>query len=136
MDPMPELTITSPYVHYRVDSNTFTMGNPMPESTLTLCLSQLFPPVRSLNLASALPILSMHLVHGSDHRLGGYARKETNRYLTLIYSRKQTRYSYTLHSIFLQTFFHNDVYYARLSILAQSMTFLPIQLPVLKSTVK
>jgi hypothetical protein len=28
-DPMPELTITSPYVHSRVDSNTFTMGNPM-----------------------------------------------------------------------------------------------------------
>ncbi len=35
-DPMPELTITSPYVHFRVDSNTFTMGNLMPESTLTL----------------------------------------------------------------------------------------------------
>jgi hypothetical protein len=30
-DPMPELTITSPYVY----SNTFTMGNPMPESTLS-----------------------------------------------------------------------------------------------------
>jgi hypothetical protein len=27
---MPELTITSPYVHSRIDSNTFTMGNPMP----------------------------------------------------------------------------------------------------------
>ncbi len=35
LDPMPKLTITSPYVHSRVDSNTFTMGNPMPESTLT-----------------------------------------------------------------------------------------------------
>jgi hypothetical protein len=32
--PMPELTIPSPYVHSRVNSNTFTMGNPMPESTL------------------------------------------------------------------------------------------------------
>ncbi len=30
---MPELTITSPYVHSKVDSNTFTMGNPMSEST-------------------------------------------------------------------------------------------------------
>jgi hypothetical protein len=30
-DPMPELTITSPYVY----SNTFTMNNPMPESTLS-----------------------------------------------------------------------------------------------------
>jgi hypothetical protein len=45
---MPELTITSPYVHSRVDSNKFTMGighwamgNPMPETTLTLCQSRL-----------------------------------------------------------------------------------------------
>ncbi len=43
---MPELTITSPFVHSRVDSNTFTMGNPMPGSTLTLCQSQLYPPDR------------------------------------------------------------------------------------------
>jgi hypothetical protein len=44
---MPELTITSPYVHSRVDSDAFTMdiGNPMPESTLTLCQSRLYPPV-------------------------------------------------------------------------------------------
>jgi hypothetical protein len=44
-DPMPELTITSPYVHSRVDSNTFTMGlgNPVPESTLTVCQSRLYP---------------------------------------------------------------------------------------------
>jgi hypothetical protein len=28
--------ITSPYVDTRVDSKTFTMGNPMPESALTL----------------------------------------------------------------------------------------------------
>ncbi len=34
-DPMPELTITSPYVHSKVDFNTFTMGNPMPESTIS-----------------------------------------------------------------------------------------------------
>jgi hypothetical protein len=27
--------ITLPYVHSRVDFNTFTMGNPMPESTLS-----------------------------------------------------------------------------------------------------
>ncbi len=40
------LNIASPYVHSRVDSNTFTMGNPMPESTLSLCQSRLFPPVR------------------------------------------------------------------------------------------
>ncbi len=34
-DPMPELTITSPYVHSRTDSNTFTVSNPMPESALS-----------------------------------------------------------------------------------------------------
>jgi hypothetical protein len=33
-DPMPELTITSPYVYSRVDSNTFALDNHMPESTL------------------------------------------------------------------------------------------------------
>jgi hypothetical protein len=32
-DLLPELTITSPYVHSRADSNTFTTGNQMPEST-------------------------------------------------------------------------------------------------------
>jgi hypothetical protein len=32
--PMPELTITSPYVHSRVDYNTFIMNNLMQESTL------------------------------------------------------------------------------------------------------
>jgi hypothetical protein len=51
-DPMPELTITSPYVHSRVDYNAFTMdiGNPMPESTLTLCQSRLYPLVRDLGI--------------------------------------------------------------------------------------
>ncbi len=34
-DPMPELIITSSYVHSRADSNTFTMGNPLPGSTLS-----------------------------------------------------------------------------------------------------
>ncbi len=36
-DPMPELTITSPYVHSRVDSNTFSMGKPMPDFRFGLC---------------------------------------------------------------------------------------------------
>jgi hypothetical protein len=34
-----ELTMTSPYADSRVDSDTFTMGNPMPESTLILSQS-------------------------------------------------------------------------------------------------
>ncbi len=43
-DPMPELTVTLPYnVYSRVDSNTFTM----PDSTLTLCQSRLYPPVKT-----------------------------------------------------------------------------------------
>jgi hypothetical protein len=51
--PMPELTITSPYVHSRIDSKTFTTGNSIPESTLTLCQSRLYPPNQGLrNLAS------------------------------------------------------------------------------------
>jgi hypothetical protein len=42
---MPELTLTSPYVHSRVDSNTYTMGTAMPESTLS-------PSQGTLDLAS------------------------------------------------------------------------------------
>jgi hypothetical protein len=49
-DPMPELTITSLYIQSSVDSNTFTKGNPMPESTLTLCQSRLYPPVRDFEI--------------------------------------------------------------------------------------
>ncbi len=46
---LSELTIiTSPYVHFKVDSNTFTMGHPLPESTLTLCQSRLHPPSQRL----------------------------------------------------------------------------------------
>ncbi len=44
----------------RVDSNTFTMGNPMPESTSALCQSRLYPPDRDLGFGlwapSAKPI--------------------------------------------------------------------------------
>ncbi len=47
-----ELTITSQYVDSRVDSNTCTMGNPMPESTLTLCQSRLNSAVRDLGFGS------------------------------------------------------------------------------------
>ncbi len=54
LDPYAELTMTSPYVYYRVDSYTFTMGNPMPESTLTLCQSLLYPPVRDFAFALRL----------------------------------------------------------------------------------
>ncbi len=35
-DPVPGLTTTSPYVNSRENTNTFTTGNPMPESTLSL----------------------------------------------------------------------------------------------------
>ncbi len=41
-----DFNLTLPYVHSRVDSKTFIMDNPMPESTSTLCQSRLYPPVR------------------------------------------------------------------------------------------
>jgi hypothetical protein len=51
-NPMPELTVTSPDVYFRVDSNTFTMGQPLPESTLTLCQSRrLYPPVKDIGFS-------------------------------------------------------------------------------------
>ncbi len=49
-DPMPELTITSPYVHSRVDSNTFTMGNPMPELIITLARELTLSPSQGLRI--------------------------------------------------------------------------------------
>ncbi len=45
MGPYAGATITSPDVHSRVDSNTFTTGIP-PESNLNLCQSRLYPLVR------------------------------------------------------------------------------------------
>ncbi len=53
-DPVPEFTIISSYVHSRADFNTYTMGNPMPESTLTLCQSRLSPPVRDFGFGLSL----------------------------------------------------------------------------------
>jgi hypothetical protein len=50
-DPMPELTITSPYVNSRDDSSTIFMGCPMPESTLTLCQSLFYSLVSDFDLA-------------------------------------------------------------------------------------
>jgi hypothetical protein len=49
-DPMTELTLTSPYAHSSPESTPthlpWALGNPRPESTLTLCQSRLYPPVR------------------------------------------------------------------------------------------
>jgi hypothetical protein len=53
---MPELTITSTYVHSRVDSNTFTMGNPVTESTLTLCQRRLYPLVRDFGFGLGVAV--------------------------------------------------------------------------------
>jgi hypothetical protein len=45
-NPMPELTITSPYVHTPGSTPTHLHGQPgMPESTFTLCRSRLYPPI-------------------------------------------------------------------------------------------
>jgi hypothetical protein len=64
-DPMPELSITSPYVHFRDDSNPFTMGNIMPETTLTLCQSRLYPPVGDFGFG--LMSLLQHIYHGQPY---------------------------------------------------------------------
>jgi hypothetical protein len=62
-DPMPELTITSPYVHSRFDSNTFTMGNPVPESTLSLYQIRLYPPIRVFGFGSAIATNQEHDIY-------------------------------------------------------------------------
>ncbi len=46
-DPMPELTITSPYAHSRVESNTYTPW-------ATLCQCRLFSPVRDFGFGLCL----------------------------------------------------------------------------------
>jgi hypothetical protein len=51
MGPYTGVDYNSPYVNSRVDSNIFTMGNPMPESTLTLCQSLLYPQPRDLRFS-------------------------------------------------------------------------------------
>jgi hypothetical protein len=38
--------ITYSYIDFRVDSNTCTIGNPMPKYTLSLYQSRLHPPAR------------------------------------------------------------------------------------------
>ncbi len=58
----PELTITSSYVQSRVDSNTFTMNIPMPESTLTLCQSQLYPPRQGLRAWPQVQLTFNHFI--------------------------------------------------------------------------
>ncbi len=68
-DPMPELTITSPYVHTRVDSNTFTMDKPMPESSLTLFQSRLYSPVRDFRFGVWAPVLRIRI---RDPGLGAF----------------------------------------------------------------
>jgi hypothetical protein len=46
LDPMAELTITSPYVHST--PTHLPMGSSMPESTLTLCQSRLYTRIRAM----------------------------------------------------------------------------------------
>jgi hypothetical protein len=78
-DPAPELTKTSPYVNSRVDCNTCTMGNPMPESTLTLCQSQLHPQVRDLEFGLRGVRVGMSTVVRANNR-----KEELSRTLNFI----------------------------------------------------
>jgi hypothetical protein len=78
---MPELTTISPYV----DSVSTHMGNPMPESTLTLCHSQLCPPVRDLEFlfllwspaCSTMTACNCSVVSFSA-KLAGFSLQHTN----------------------------------------------------------
>jgi hypothetical protein len=71
-----ELTITSPCVFSRVYSNTFTMVNPMPESTLTLWQRRLYTPDRHFGFGFSTVrtphSVSPHFTNsGSSHRRNG-----------------------------------------------------------------
>jgi hypothetical protein len=69
-DPMPELTITSPYVHSRVDSSTYTMVNPMPESTLSpsqglwICFLDFYSEILNLDVNTFSLIYQSLRFHG------------------------------------------------------------------------
>ncbi len=58
-DPTPELTISSPFVHSNVDSNTSTMGNPKPEWTFTLCQSQRDGEYKKRSQSGILSLISL-----------------------------------------------------------------------------
>jgi hypothetical protein len=62
-DPMTLLIITSPSVDARVDSNTFTMGNPMPEPTLTCARIDFIPQSGTLDLALGYTVVKTELRH-------------------------------------------------------------------------
>jgi hypothetical protein len=62
----PYAGVDSRYVHSRVDANTFTMGNPMPESTLTPCQMRLYPHSGILDYANQIRIQESHMVTWLD----------------------------------------------------------------------
>jgi hypothetical protein len=53
-DPMPELTITSPYVHYRNRLKHIYHGQHYARSTFTICQSRHNPPVRDFGFGRDL----------------------------------------------------------------------------------
>ncbi len=59
--------------HSRVDSNTFTMDSHIPESTLTLCQSRLYPPVRDLCV-----YVRLHILYSYWKVLIGIGREDKN----------------------------------------------------------
>jgi hypothetical protein len=62
--------LPSPYLHSRVDSNTFTMGNPVQESTLTLRQSRLYPLLRDFGSGLRLHTISTVCLVDSQPALG------------------------------------------------------------------
>ncbi len=56
MGPHAGVDYTSPYGPIPESTpNTFTMGNPIPELTLTICQSRLYPPVKDFGFGLNVP---------------------------------------------------------------------------------
>jgi hypothetical protein len=63
-DDIPELTITSPFVQSRHQHIYHGRGDPLPKSTITLCQSRLYPPVRDFGFCLRLDSILDFPMHG------------------------------------------------------------------------
>ncbi len=61
-DPVNDYNLTLFPLQSRLDSNTLTMGLPMPELTLTLCQSRLFSPVKDFEFGLRFELYSSEAV--------------------------------------------------------------------------
>jgi hypothetical protein len=75
------------YVHSRDDSNTFTMGNPMPELTFTLCQSRLYPQSGTLDLSSGVQTSLVIHKKAQEHSISGLSIKKNNDFAFSVYNK-------------------------------------------------